>query len=159
MPTRPPVPPVPPVPNDIKECFEKFVKHPYNNHIETDAWKKEILVTTEEYHRKTILERGVTDFCVPFNELNTDDKVLLYCYQYMLMHVMSSCYIFETHWNLFKDNIEDNISPLFIDFGCGPLSSGLAFSHVQEPKINFNYIGIDRAESMRIISLYQLFPS
>ncbi|MBD2694467.1 hypothetical protein [Anabaena catenula] len=155
--TRPPVGQRPtgsgrptPVPNDIKECFEKFVKHFYDNHIETDAWVKEILNQTVGYHRKTILERGVTDFCVPFNELNTDDKVLLYCHYYMLMHVMSSYDIFKTHWIWFKNKISPSFPPLLIDFGCGPLSSGLAFAHVQEPKINFNYIGIDRAKSMRI---------
>ncbi|MBE9218029.1 class I SAM-dependent methyltransferase [Dolichospermum flos-aquae] len=140
----------------IRKCFEKFVQHPYNNHIQTVGWEKEILLKTEDYHRETILEQGTTDFCVPFNELDTDDKVLLYCYQYMQMHVMSSYYVFKKHWDLFKDYVytadtRERIKtfPLFIDFGCGPLTSGLAFAHIQqEPKINFHYIGIDKAKSM-----------
>jgi len=151
-------PPRPTVPEDIQKCFEKFVTHPYKNHIETVGWKKEILEQKDNYHRETILERGTTDFCVHFNELNTDDKVLLYCDKYMLMHVMSSYYIFKEHWDLFKDYVytadtRERIKtfPLFIDFGCGPLTSGLAFAHIQKHKINeinFHYIGIDKAKSM-----------
>jgi SAM-dependent methyltransferase len=148
--------PRPTVPDDIKECFKKFVTHPYKNHIETVGWKKEILEQKDNYHRETILEQGTTDFCVLFNELDTDEKVLLYCYQYMQMHVMSSYYVFKEHWDLFKDYVytadtRERIKtfPLFIDFGCGPLTSGLAFAHIQqEPKINFHYIGIDKAKSM-----------
>jgi SAM-dependent methyltransferase len=144
------------LPDGISECFKKFVQHPYNNHIQTVGWEKEILLKTEDYHRETILEQGTTDFCVPFNELGTDEKVLLYCYQYMQMHVMSSYYVFKEHWDLFKDYVytadtRERIKtfPLFIDFGCGPLTSGLAFAHIQqEPKINFHYIGIDKAKSM-----------
>jgi len=151
-----PRPPRPEVHEDIQKCFKKFVTCPYKNHIETVGWKKEILEQKDNYHRETILEQGTTDFCVPFNELDTDEKVLLYCYQYMQMHVMSSYYVFKEHWDLFKDYVytadtRERIKtfPLFIDFGCGPLTSGLAFAHIQqEPKINFHYIGIDKAKSM-----------
>ncbi|WP_375472247.1 hypothetical protein [uncultured Nostoc sp.] len=150
-----------PVPSDMKECFEKLVKRPYNNHIKTDAWQTEILNTTAEYHRKSILEQGTADFSVSFNELNPVAKVLLYCYQYMQMHVMSSYHIFCKHWDLFNGYVSSdsdpyfyNPSPLFIDFGCGPLSSGLAFAHAYmqfigcKNRIAFHYIGIDRAKPM-----------
>ena len=91
-----------PLPSDMKECFEQLVKRPYNNHIKTDAWQTEILNTTPEYHRKSILEQGTADFSIFFNGLNPDAKVLLYCYQYMQMHVMSSYHIFCKHWDLFN---------------------------------------------------------
>ncbi|BAZ28553.1 hypothetical protein NIES4074_09870 [Cylindrospermum sp. NIES-4074] len=145
------------VPSNMRECFEKFVRRPYDIHPKTDAWQSEVRNQKPDYHRKNILEKGRADFTVPFNGLNPTAKVLLYCYQYMQMHVISSYHIFCKHWDLFNgyvscksDTNYHSPSPLFIDFGCGPLSSGLAFAHAigAENQIAFHYIGIDRAKPM-----------
>ncbi|GAX34336.1 hypothetical protein [Nodularia sp. NIES-3585] len=144
-----------PIPDDMRECFEKFVKRPYDNHVHTDPWKQEILNQSYDYHRRYILEQGRTDFNIPFNGLPPRAKVLIYCYQYMQMHCMSSYHIFLKHWDLFNGYVAcesdintTEVAPLFVDFGCGPLTSGLAFSHLCMNKIAFHYIGIDRAKPM-----------
>jgi hypothetical protein len=152
-----------PIPNRLKKCFEICVKQPYDNHPKTDAWLKEIVNKEPKYHRDVILERGTCNFNLPFNGLDSSDKVFLYCYQYMQMHVMSNYHVFYKHRDLFSKYIDCDISPssykdfpssLFVDFGCGPLSAGLGFVHScidannSNDSMNFYYIGIDSAKPM-----------
>lgn len=93
-----------------------------------------------------ILARGTTNF----NEQSTDvqygvftpeDKVLFYCLHYMPMHLFSTFHIFRLGITSISHNV------VFIDFGCGPLTSGIAF-WASKSQHNITYIGIDNATSM-----------
>lgn len=126
---------------NLKNLFEELVIQPYNNHPSTQAWKTEVINKEEEYHRKTILDRGRTDFDMPFNGLSPEDKVLLYCVYYMPMHLYSSYHVFLNHLPPISERV------IFIDFGCGPLTSGIAF-WATSSHMDITYIGIDRSEAM-----------
>jgi len=137
------------------------VNNPFDNHIDTEAWECEVLKQDAEYHRQKILERGTADFNTDPDGLTPDDKVIIYCYYYMEMHIVSSFHVFTSSDSLLKDYIVDpSKNIVFIDLGCGPLTSGVAlawyYGYLDDKKQDFHYIGIDNCEAMirkaRVIS-------
>ena len=76
-----------------------------------------------------------------YQDYTPENKVLLYCVYYMPMHLYSS-YHFYRHIPLIGIN-----NVVFIDFGCGPLTSGIAFWAAAGER-NITHIGIDGAQSM-----------
>ncbi|MDE0634377.1 MAG: class I SAM-dependent methyltransferase [Candidatus Poribacteria bacterium] len=93
--------------------------------------------------RHEILESGLADFDEPSEDFSPEDKVLFYCYNYMPMHLFSSYHIFKNYLPSISEKI------VFIDFGCGPLTSGIAFWAAFAGQGNITYIGIDKSEKMR----------
>lgn len=138
--------------NSIRQLLEELVKQPYENHRCTPAWVKHVLNIDSDRrfdHHREILNQGRTDFDEPFNGLPPEDKVLLYCIYYMPMHLASSHHIFRIHEPVFTTQLRsaDN-KVIFIDFGCGPLTSGLAF-HETGWQGDISYLGIESSQSMR----------
>ncbi|MDE0020040.1 MAG: alpha-ketoglutarate-dependent dioxygenase AlkB [Candidatus Poribacteria bacterium] len=72
-----------------------------------------------------------------------EQKTLLYCAFYMPMHLYSSYHVYRRHLKPPKGKI------LFIDFGCGPLTSGIAYHAFLNDACAIEYIGIDRSIEMR----------
>ena len=101
--------------------------------------------------RLDVLEQGRTDFTEPYegpSPLNGEpvcykpaQKVLLYCAVYMPMHLYSSYHVYRTFLPY------PRVTVLFIDVGCGPLTSGIAYRAFAE-HADIAYIGIDRADEM-----------
>lgn len=141
-------------PDDLKEFLEEVVNKPFRNHTHTEAWECEVLKQDAKYHSQIILERGRADFNTGFYGLTSDDKVIIYCYYYMQTHIVSSFHVFTSSDSLLKDYIltpSKNI--VFIDFGCGPLTSGVALAWYyrsldKDKQLDFHYIGIDNSEAM-----------
>ena len=127
----------------LRKLFDELVMQPYENHAPTSAWVTEVINREQKYHRETILDRGRTDFDLPFNGLPSEDKVLLYCYYYLRMHLYSSYHIYTKHLH---SQINRNV--VFIDFGCGPLTSGIAFWACAQTS-NITYLGVDISLAMR----------
>jgi hypothetical protein len=103
--------------------------------------------------RADILNYGRADFTEPYNDLSSYDRVQLYCYFNMRKHFFTSYAIYEKILTALKITVFKNHKNLvFIDFGCGSLTSGLALAslyHDNENKpITMQYIGIDVAYSM-----------
>ena len=133
---------------NLEHLFTDMVRDPYNNHPPTRAWVDEVVKKDGDYHRKKILFQGQTNFDKPFNGLSPQDKVLLYCRYYMPMHLISSYHIF-VHSPYFSDFVTSaSESIVFIDFGCGPLTSGIAFWAFAQQS-NTIYLGIDSSQAMR----------
>jgi superfamily I DNA and/or RNA helicase len=106
---------------------------------------------TNDYIRNNVIEYGRTNFDQATIEHSSADKVNLYCYYNMRKHYFSSVAIFKSFHDYFKiafTNSNNRIT--FIDFGCGPLTSGLAFqqSFVSIPNFHFDYVGIDISIAM-----------
>ena len=94
-----------------------------------------------------ILEQGQNNFDeLSFDKLSNRyysprDKASIYCVHYMPMHLFSSYHIFKNYLPLINDRI------VFIDFGCGPLTSGIAlWAFAQQHDII--YLGIDSSQVM-----------
>ena len=133
---------------NLKALFENLVKQPFQNHPLTPAWDAEVRNKDLTYHSKVILDQGRTDFNEPYNGLSPQDKVLIYCSHYMPMHLVSSYHIFRIHTPLFTTHLRCHSDRIvFIDFGCGPLTSGVAFWAFAKQD-NIIYLGIDTSQAM-----------
>jgi len=103
--------------------------------------------------RGDILDYGKTDFTKPYDNLSVDDKVLLYCYFFMKKHFFTSKSVYEKTWSKMSKMLSMKSYPaVFIDLGCGPLTSGLALADLYLSKegnpLKINYFGIDIAPAM-----------
>ena len=104
-----------------------------------------------EYLRGKILSRGGTDFDVGktddrYRHFTPEHKVLFYCANYLPMHLYSSYHIYSTHL-LPLERLIGSKHIVFIDFGCGPLTSGIAFWDAAYRR-DITYIGIDISQNM-----------
>ena len=132
----------------LQGLFDDLVKRPFENHPPTPAWMVEVKNKEPKYHRDHILKRGRTNFNEPFNGLSPEDKVLIYCKYYMPMHLVSSYHIFRVHTRFFAKHLTSvSNKVVFIDLGCGPLTSGIAFWAFASQS-NIIYLGIDSSQAM-----------
>ena len=132
--------------NSLRRLLEDLVKQPFENHPHTPAWGDYVINTNYTY--QTILDQGRTNFDEFFYNLPPGDKVLLYCIHYMPMHLASSYHIFRVHEQVFTTHLRSvNNKIVFIDFGCGPLTSGLAF-HDTAWQGNISYLGVESSQAM-----------
>ena len=128
----------------LSKLFQELVVKPFENpNPLTQAWIDQVRNRDSEYHRQTILERGRINFDEPSRGLTSKEKVLIYCFYYMPMHLFSSYHIFTKHLPSVKDKV------VFVDFGCGPLTSGTAFWAAFSGHSDITYFGIDSSDGMR----------
>lgn len=96
-----------------------------------------------------ILEQGQsnfdkTSFDIPSNShYFPEHKVSIYCVHYMPMHLFSSYHVFTNCLTSLSES--DKI--VYIDFGCGPLTSGVAFWAFAGWS-DITYFGIDSSQTM-----------
>jgi len=138
--------------SSIKNLFSKFnsdyFNHPNINSEKDDLWglsRKEIL--------DDVLIRGRGDFTKSYGKISAEDKVMLYCYFNLKKHFFTSYAVFQTVVSSLENFFATNeYKPVFIDLGCGPMTSGLALAdliHTNTGKgINFSYIGVDISNPM-----------
>ena len=103
--------------------------------------------------RADVLNYGRADFSQAFRELSPYDRVQLYCYFNMRKHFFTTYAVYEKLFTTLNSNVFQKSKQLvFIDFGCGSLTSGLAIASlyydIENKPISIQYIGIDIAESM-----------
>ncbi len=88
--------------------------------------------------------RGQADFDAPLGALSPDDLALLYAFMNQRGHVEELVTAFG---QLLAGARPEN--PIVVDIGCGPFTGGLALAATLGDEPCFDYIGVDRAESMR----------
>lgn len=88
------------------------------------------------------------------NGLTPSDQIIIYCYYYMHMHAASGLHVF---LRALKDHkLKFLTNPVFVDFGCGPLTSAVSLAwynmavnrNGEQDGLFLHYIGIDRSRSM-----------
>lgn len=87
---------------------------------------------------------GQADFDAPLGDLSPDDLALLYAYLNQKGHLEELVAAFG---QLLAGRKATN--PIVVDVGCGPFTGGLALAATLGDDPSFDYIGIDRADSMR----------
>ncbi len=109
---------------------------------------------------RAVLERGSTDFDRPYGTEDGVYKVEAYINQYLKMHYQRNVAVFGK-----CEFLDIPKSCLFIDFGCGPMTSGLALVKrlgIKRAREAVAYWGIDISRRMlekstRINNYYRLF--
>ena len=99
-----------------------------------------------------VIGKGQADFDEGYEKLTPEQVVKIYCYCNMRMHYFSSISLFERS-DLVNQFYQTNGRIKFIDIGCGPGTSGLAFAeHIYTttglPSV-FDYFGIDTSNVMK----------
>lgn len=87
---------------------------------------------------------GQADFDTPYKDLSPDDLALLYAYLNQKGHLEELVSAF----GLLLAGPRP-VNPIVVDIGCGPFTGGLALAAILGNDSCFDYIGVDRAESMR----------
>lgn len=121
-------------------------------------WWEVLLGASNDFIRNNVIEYGRSNFDVNFQtnlfaqEFSVADKVNLYCFYNMRKHYFSGYSIFDSYKELFEIELKQTSGrATFFDFGCGPLTSGLAINQVCKsisPDFAMNYIGIDISNAM-----------
>ncbi len=132
---------------DLQALFENLVVEPF----ERDLPELAIAVRNKRAYYwediARILQHGQNNFDqVSFDELSNryylpKQKVSIYSVHYMPMHLFSSYHVFTNYLPPLSDKV------VFIDFGCGPLTSGIAFRACTRQSA-VTYIGIDSSRTM-----------
>jgi hypothetical protein len=134
--------------NYMEAFFELRLIQPIKNLPETKLPNK-ILGFDKSYIRREVLEYGLTDFDLQYNDITSECKVLLYNYFNLRKHYFTFYHIISSLDNL--STYYSSFDPIIIDLGCGPGTAGLAFveSYFQSGiKPKFKYIGVDISKSM-----------
>ena len=134
---------------NLKNLFEALITKPFEHDLPTLAAdvRNNRIYYWEDIAR--ILRQGQSDFDEtsydqPSNEYYfPKDKVAIYCVHHMPRHLFSSYHIFT---NVLTP-ISETDKVVFIDFGCGPLTSGIAF-RAFAGECDITYLGIDSSQTM-----------
>ena len=122
--------------------------------------KEDKIENPKDYHNshkyRTIwLQQGTQDFDnlkIANCPLTSYELVDLYCYYYLQMHYSSSMAVFNSGANTIKQLCNPQNTIHFIDIGCGPTTSGIAFNYWMEDNVindkKVMYYGIDSSNAM-----------
>ena len=146
--------------NQLKKQFETQFLKPVNLLFETGIIQNPIAyppyspeaIAIKNIHRNTIINFGRGNFDTEIDKLTPIQKVELYCFYYFQMHFSSSYVFYQKETELLLSLIK-NKTVFFIDIGCGPFTSGLAFNRwltnfAENNSGEINYIGVDTSKNM-----------
>ena len=133
----------------LKHLFEELIVQSFEHDLPTLAAdiKNNRIYYWEDIAR--ILRQGQSDFDkVSFDKPSNEyyfpkDKVSIYCVHHMPRHLFGSYHIFTN----FLAPMSEKSKVVFIDFGCGPLTSGIAF-RTFSGQCDTTYLGIDSSQTM-----------
>lgn len=140
--------------DEFATVYDDLVINKLKNDPRTLSYPDLILGVTNDFIRNNIIEYGRADFEQPslFNQsFSKEDKVNLYCFYNMRKHYFSGVSIFDSYKEFFEIELKQiSGRTTLIDFGCGPLTSGIAFNQTFKQNIEFSmkYIGIDISNAM-----------
>ncbi len=133
----------------LKHLFEELIVLPFEHNLPalSEHVKNNRIYYWEDIAR--ILRQGQSDFDeVSFDKSSSEyyfpkDKVSIYCVHHMPRHLFGSYHIFTNYLT----PINEKNKVVFIDFGCGPLTSGIAFRAFAGQR-DITYLGIDSSQAM-----------
>lgn len=146
--------------DEFKKTFDSLIINPLKIDERTIEYPNLILGQTNDFIRNNIIEYGRANFDTVFEyrtnlftqEFSVKDKVMLYCYYNMRKHYFSNKAVFESYKEFFEIELKQvSFRVTFFDFGCGPLTAGIAFNQfakVLDENFAMKYFGIDISEGM-----------
>lgn len=129
--------------------FNSLVVAPIKNHPATKP-PSLIYGNDHDYNKLCVIEYGRTNFDLQ-TKYSSQEKVDLYCYYNMRQQYCAVMESFTSSFDFFASAFSDTSNRIsFIDLGCGPLTSGLAFNKTfsSANRFHFHYIGIDISVAM-----------
>lgn len=140
-------------PTDVaEEIFQKHITQPLRQDERTPNLGRPLGLDFI-YIVENVINHGTSNFCEAHEKASIDDKVLLYCHCNMRKHFFTTRYVFDQFFDFIKNLIDSSQEKLiFIDIGCGPLTSGLAIADLYleraKHEVSMRYIGVDIAQAM-----------
>jgi superfamily I DNA and/or RNA helicase len=146
--------------DEFKKTFDDLIINPLKTDERTTEYPSLILGQTNDFIRNNIIEYGRADFDKIYayqvnlftQEFSVKDKVMLYCYYNMRKHYFSNKAVFESYNDFFEIELKQVSNRVtFFDFGCGPLTAGIAFNQFAKKldgNFAMNYFGIDISNGM-----------
>ena len=133
----------------LKHLFEELIVKPFEHDLPilAEDVRNNRIYYWEDIAR--ILSQGQSNFDeTSYDKPSTEyyfpkDKVAIYCVHHMPRHLFGAYHIFTN----FLTPISKENKVVFIDFGCGPLTSGIAF-HAFTGQCDITYLGIDSSQTM-----------
>ena len=133
----------------LQNLFEELITQPFTRNLPALAEdvRNNRIYYWEDIAR--ILRQGQSDFDETSYDKSSNeyyfpkDKVAIYCVHHMPRHLFSSYHIFTNYLT----PINEKNKVVFIDFGCGPLTSGIAF-RAFAGQSDVTYLGIDSSQTM-----------
>ena len=114
--------------------------------VQRDARTRgELLLGVEKDCALEAIGWGQANFDQPVGTFSPEDLVLLYAYWNQPGHIDE---LSEAFGQLFEKGCPAE-SLIVIDLGCGPFTGGLALAGQLGPSDDFDYIGVDHAQTMR----------
>ena len=133
-------------PVDLPNWFDEIRRTEVNDRIRADPRSVgDTLYGLDFDAAKHAIGYGQANFDETHGNLNPSDLALLYARVNQKRHVEE---LTEALRQYFKNS--DLLNPIVVDIGCGPFTGGLAFAAAL-PEVCFEYIGVDQADSMRIL--------
>ncbi|WP_375416096.1 class I SAM-dependent methyltransferase [uncultured Hymenobacter sp.] len=140
----------------IQDIFRRHILNPVNQDPRTRGHAAPLGYSSADI-RAHILEYGKADFAVECRTVSPPaapaDRVLLYCYYNLRKHFFTSRYVFGQLIDSLPSLLATSGShPVFLDLGCGPMTSALALADLYGERFNqplpIRYVGVDIAQAM-----------
>lgn len=130
----------------IEMVNNNLIENPYVN----GPYSKEAKVVKDK--QRNMLDNGRANFDVSGNRLSPSQRIDLYCFYYFQMHFTSSVAFYMKSVDYLRTKSTSK-EICFIDVGCGPFTSGLAFEGIMRKYDRLDaqsatYIGIDISQNM-----------
>lgn len=140
--------------DEFAKVYSEIVIVPIKSDVRT-KWPEKILGLENDKARNNVISYGMSVFDEDYQDLfckyTKEDKVNLYCYWNMRKHYFSGFSVFDSYKEFFEIELKQMSGrTTFIDFGCGPLTSGIAFNQTFKHNNEFSmkYVGIDISNAM-----------
>ena len=137
--------------------FEDFFEEVVGNEISLNKSDNKIFGYTNDEIRASILEYGLSNFDLPYQNISVQNKTLLYCYFNMRKHIFTLYHILNTikaskYADYFIAKLFKSDKICINDIGCGPITGAIAYSLFCQQTENLipeiSYVGIDKSKSM-----------
>lgn len=140
----------------IQDIFRRYILTPINQDPRTRGYAAPLGYASADI-RAHILAYGRADFSVECRTVSPPatpaDRALLYCYYNLRKHFFTGRYVFGQLIDSLPAILTNpNSQPVFLDLGCGPMTSALALADLYRERFNqplpIRYVGVDIAPAM-----------